>query len=177
MNSICFGGCLVSDPIFEAGKIGAHDKAYSRLAHNRPGSNKVDYADFVCWGGTARALVDLCKKGKKLYLTGRLQTSNFQKEDGSWVNRFEINCSSITYGPDAKPKQAAPEVAPEVATPAATSNEATAVALQALQTLLAQASVAVPTATNIATSTEEALIESAEDAPFGADPEKYDIPL
>ena len=104
MNSVNIVGRLVAVPIFTKGDKpdGSNDRAWGRIACNRPGSKEADFIPFVCWGATARALAQYGLKGKELGLEGRLTTRSTPKEDGTYDNYAEINCRSVSYGADAK---------------------------------------------------------------------------
>jgi single-strand DNA-binding protein len=129
LNRITIIGRLVADPEFKKGsnQDGSNDRIWSRIAVNRPGNDEADFVPFVCWGATARAVSDHCKKGKVLILDGQLRTRSSQREDGSWDNYFEVNCNNVYFGPDAKNTKQAP--APAVAPGAPALDPATAVAL------------------------------------------------
>jgi len=149
LNRITIIGRLVADPEFKKGSNpdGSNDRVWSRIAVNRPGSDDADFVPFVCWGPTARAVSDHCKKGKVLILDGNLRTRSTQRADQSWDNYFEVNCSAVYFGPDAKGTKNAAAPA-QAAAPAPVAPAMDAATAQALATLLAnaQAQVAQPAA-------------------------------
>jgi len=111
LNRITIIGRLVAAPDYTRGskEDGSNDRVWGRIACNRPGSDEADFVPFVCWGKTARAVAKFCGKGKVLILDGRLATRSKQREDGTYDNYAEVNCSAVYFGPDAK------NVTPEVA--------------------------------------------------------------
>jgi len=123
LNRITIIGRLVSNPDFTKGSDESRDRVWGRIAVNRPGSDTADFVPFVAWGGTARAVAEHCSKGKVLILDGQLRTRSTERTDGSYDNYFEVNCSAVYFGPDAKnvkpdaPKTAAPkaQAAPSLA--------------------------------------------------------------
>lgn len=137
-------GRLVADPEFKksTGAEGTHDRVWSRIAVNRPGSKEVDYFPFVCWDANARAVSNHCKKGKVLILDGQLRTRSVQREDLSWDNYFEVNCDAVYFGPDAgyAKNTAAPAQNP---TPPPI-DQATALALQQFLTQMQETAKATP---------------------------------
>lgn len=120
LNRVNIIGRLVATPTFTKGdkEDGSNDRVWGRIACNRPGSEDADFVPFVCWGKTARAVAQYCGKGKVLILDGRLATRSKQRDDGSYDNYAEVNCSAVYFGPDAK--NVTPEVAaaPAAQTPA-----------------------------------------------------------
>ena len=104
LNSVHIIGRLVAVPIFTKGDKpdGSNDRAWGRIAANRPGTKEAIFVPFVCWAGTARALAQYGLKGKELMLEGYLSTRSTPKEDGTYDNYAEINCRSVSYGADAK---------------------------------------------------------------------------
>ena len=125
LNSVNFIGRLTRDPDFtKHASTSDHDRVWGCIAVPRVGKNKdADFVTFVAWGATARAVAEHCRKGKVLILQGELRTRSTQNEDGTYNNGFEVNCSSVGFGPDAKngkvsqpsqPMQAAPEMSQEM---------------------------------------------------------------
>jgi single-strand DNA-binding protein len=102
LNRLNLIGRLVADPEFQKGSTPERDRVWGRIAINRPNSEEADYIPFVCWGATARAVSDHCRKGKVLILDGQLRTRSKEREDGSWDNYSECNCNNVYFGPDAK---------------------------------------------------------------------------
>lgn len=149
LNRFTTIGRLVEDPTFKKGSAedGSNDRVWSRIAVNRPGSkDTADFFPFVCWGATARAVSDHCKKGKVLILDGQLRTRSTQRDDGTWDNYFEVNCNAVYFGPDAKGTKNAPAPAEQAAPAAPVSDAATATALAQLiaQAQALQAAQAAP---------------------------------
>lgn len=138
LNSVNIIGRLVAVPIFTKGDKpdGSNDRAWGRIAANRPGTKEAIFVPFVCWAGTARALAQYGLKGKELMLEGYLSTRSTPKEDGTYDNYAEINCRSVSYGADAKNTAVdAPAVA---AAPAPQQGGDMAAQLAALMVAMAQ---------------------------------------
>jgi single-stranded DNA-binding protein len=126
LNQCTFIGRLAADPEFTPKKTeDGHDRAWCRLAVNKQQKDQPpDYLTFVCWDKVAQAVAEYCQKGKEVTIVGELHTSAEKREDGSWDNRFEINCSLVSFGEDslavknakaaAKAAAPAPAAAPEV---------------------------------------------------------------
>ena len=113
-NSVTAMGRLAADPDFTKGtkEDGSDDRAWGRLAINRPGKDgSADFVPICAWGARARVLADWGKKGKVLLVLGSLRTNNKQRPDGSYDNYTEISVAQIVLGPNAGPKDTAPAVA------------------------------------------------------------------
>ena len=121
LNRITVIGRLVADPELKKGDAAdsSNDRVWGRVAVNRPGSDTADFVPFVCWGATARATAEHCKKGKEVTLDGQLRTRSTQREEGGWDNYFEINCGSVSFGADAKNNKTETAPAPASVAPAA----------------------------------------------------------
>ncbi|RJR31204.1 single-stranded DNA-binding protein [Candidatus Parcubacteria bacterium] len=51
---------------------------------------KVEYHNIVAWGKLAEICSQYLKKGRKVYVEGRLQTRDWEAQDGTKRNRTEI---------------------------------------------------------------------------------------
>ena len=65
----------------------------------------VEYQSVIFFGKTAETIAQYCIKGQQLYVEGRLQTRNWEK-DGVKQYRTEIVGSNFQFGqkPNGKPK-------------------------------------------------------------------------
>jgi len=55
----------------------------------------VDYHEIVAWGKLGEIANQIIKKGTKVYVEGRLQTRNWESQDGSRRQRTEIVADNI----------------------------------------------------------------------------------
>ena len=105
MNKIILTGNLTRD--FEYNSNSSISWAKSAIAVNRPFSknNEVDFFNIVAFGKTA----DFCKKylgkGRRVFVEGRLQTSEYTGKDGVKRMGFEVMVDNIEFG-DNKGKPA-----------------------------------------------------------------------
>jgi len=81
---------------------------------------RTEWHNIVCWGRQAEIAGQYVKKGRQLYVEGRLQTSNWVDPQGVKHYKTEINCrtfqllgrrddaQSSGYSQQSQPAQAAP---------------------------------------------------------------------
>ncbi|MBU1163989.1 single-stranded DNA-binding protein [Patescibacteria group bacterium] len=51
---------------------------------------KVDYHNIVAWGKLGDICTQYLKKGRKIYIEGRIQTRDWEAQDGTKKNRTEL---------------------------------------------------------------------------------------
>ncbi len=56
---------------------------------------RVEYHNIVAWGKLAEICQQYLGKGRKVYVEGRLQTREWQGQDGAKRNRTEIVCDNM----------------------------------------------------------------------------------
>lgn len=96
LNKVMLIGNLTRDPELKYTPSGAGVCTFS-IATNRNWTTdtgeKKDVADFhniVAWNKLAEICSQLLKKGRKVYVEGRLQTRTWQGTDGTTKNRTEV---------------------------------------------------------------------------------------
>ena len=71
--------------------------AIPRSYKNVDGEYESDFIDCVLWNGIAENTSEYCKKGDIVGVKGRLQTSNYEKEDGSKVFKLDVVAEKVTF--------------------------------------------------------------------------------
>lgn len=99
MNKVFLSGNLTRDPEVRYSPAG---KAYSRmgLAVRRQFSKEKDAVDFfniVAFDKTAEFCGKYLRKGSRVLIEGRLQTSNYEAQDGSKRTNTEIMIDNIEF--------------------------------------------------------------------------------
>lgn len=95
LNSVTLIGNLTRDPEMRYTPQGTAVTSFG-LATNRSytmnGEKKdeVEFHNIVAWGKLAELCSQLLRKGRKVYLHGRLQTKTWDAQDGAKRNRTEI---------------------------------------------------------------------------------------
>lgn len=101
------------------------------LAMNRPGQDAgADFIRVTVWGKQAESVCTYLSKGKKVGVTGRLKSGQYEK-DGVTINTVEIVANRVEFlTPREDSENAGPQVeqaaAPEAAQPAAEAQAAAA---------------------------------------------------
>lgn len=94
--------------------------ATNRIWKNQQGQNQQDaqFHNIVVFGKLADLASQYLKKGSLVFVEGRIQTRNWDAQDGSKKNRTEIVAERIQFGPRRAESQSVsqkqkPESAPE----------------------------------------------------------------
>lgn len=99
MNKVFLSGNLTRDPEVRYTQSG---KAFTRMsiAINRRYKDKeptVDFFNLTAWEKTAEFCGKYLRKGSRVLVEGRLQTSNYENKDGVKVNSVEIVIDNIEF--------------------------------------------------------------------------------
>lgn len=99
MNNVVLIGRLTKDPVSGASQSGTASARFT-LAVDRHSKTDPDAADFpscVCFGKTAEVARDYLKKGTKIAVQGRIQTSKYPDENGKEVYRTDVVVLGIEF--------------------------------------------------------------------------------
>ena len=99
MNKVILIGKLTRDPESGTTQSGV---AYCRigLAVNRRFSrenNEVDYFNVVCWRGLAENCAKILTKGRKICVSGSIQTRQYDGQDGTKRTAFDIVADEVEF--------------------------------------------------------------------------------
>lgn len=95
MNNVCLSGSILSPP-----KISYTQKNVCRAAfllgvpRSRGRDKPEDFFSVIAWGAEAEKIRDYCSTDERLELTGKLQTSSFER-GGEKVYRTEIVAEKV----------------------------------------------------------------------------------
>ncbi len=97
MNSCCFTGNLVNDPVFFEGET---PRVLFTLAvdHNEKqddGKKKAEFLDFVAWRGIAEYVHRNCHKGDRLSVTSEARNRITMGDNGQKNYRMEFHVESV----------------------------------------------------------------------------------
>jgi single-strand DNA-binding protein len=102
MNKSILIGNLTSDPRMintSTNKLIARFTVAVNLRYkdSRSGEYKefVDYIDISAWGKLAEKVNDECKKGTRVFISGRIKTSEYVDKDGNNRKGFEVQADEI----------------------------------------------------------------------------------
>lgn len=113
-------GNLTRDPELKYTSGGQAVASFS-VATNRSWTNTdgtkqdaVEYHDIVAWGKLAEIANQVLAKGKPAYVEGRLQTHNWEGQDGQKRNKTEIVAENIIALGAKEARELGASAAPEV---------------------------------------------------------------
>jgi|SRR5699024_561902 len=71
--------------------------AVNRPFKNKKGENEADFIRIQVWRKPAENVANYCKKGSQVAVTGRIQTSSFQGQDGKMVFMTEVVADYVEF--------------------------------------------------------------------------------
>ena len=101
MNQTCIIGRLVRDPeirdLEDGKKVSNITLAVPRSYKNENGEYETDFIDCTLWNGVADRTAEYCKKGDLVGVKGRLQTNNYENENGEKRKNTEVIAEKLTF--------------------------------------------------------------------------------
>ena len=100
MNNVVLVGRLTSNPevVDKSGKkVISVNIAVSRNYKNSDGIYETDFIKCVLWNAIADATSEYCKVGDVVGIKGRLQSSNYEDENGKKHYAMEVVAEKITF--------------------------------------------------------------------------------
>ena len=101
LNQIVIVGRLVKDPELKASENGSKytniTLAVPRSYKNENGEYEADFIDCTLWNGVADRTAEYCKKGDLVGIKGRLQTNNYENENGEKRKTTEVIAEKLTF--------------------------------------------------------------------------------
>lgn len=100
INSVALTGRLTSVPELEktASNVSVvkGNLAVNRNFKNQNGEREADFINFVAWRGAADIIAQYCGKGSLIGVTGRIQTRNYENQQGQRVYVTEVVVENVT---------------------------------------------------------------------------------
>ncbi len=107
LNQTILVGRLTSDPeLYETEngkKMARVTLAVPRSYKNTNGEYETDFIGCKLWQGVAESTTEYCKKGDLIGIKGRIQTSNYETEEGIRKNT-EVIAEKVTFLSSANKK-------------------------------------------------------------------------
>ncbi len=101
LNQVVLVGRLTKDletkELEDGKKVLNMTLAIPRSYKNADGIYETDFVDCTLWNQIAETTSEYCKKGDILGVKGRLQTDNYEKEDGSKVYKLNVIAEKVTF--------------------------------------------------------------------------------
>ena len=102
MNKVILIGRLTKDPELKTTSSGVATTTFS-LAVDRPftnqqtGQREADFINCVVWRKQAENVSRYCFKGSQVAVEGRIQTRNYDAQDGTKRYVTEVVCDNVTF--------------------------------------------------------------------------------
>ncbi len=104
VNKVMLLGNLTRDPELRYTPQGAAVCEFT-LALNRSYTSKqtgqrveeVSFIDIVAWGRTAELSAEYLKKGRQVFVEGRLQQDRWEAQDGRKMSRIRVTAEAVTF--------------------------------------------------------------------------------
>lgn len=77
--------------------VGSGTLAVDRQFKNAQGEKETDFINFVVWGKSAENMANYTRKGSLIGITGRIQTRNYENQQGQRVYVTEVVAESFTF--------------------------------------------------------------------------------
>ena len=101
LNQVVLVGRLTSDleakELEDGKKVTNMTLAIPRSFKNADGEYETDFVECTLWNNIAENTAEYCKKGDIVGVKGRLQTNNYEKEDGSKVFKLDVVAEKVTF--------------------------------------------------------------------------------
>ena len=101
LNQVIIAGRLTREPEVRESENG---KRYSNVTvavprsyKNADGVYETDFVDCVLWDGVASTTAEYCHKGDVIGVKGRIQTSDYETEEGEKKKSTQIIAEKITF--------------------------------------------------------------------------------
>jgi single-strand DNA-binding protein len=114
LNKVMLIGNLTRDPELRSTNSGQTVASFA-VATNRSWNDAqgvrqdaVEYIDIVAWGKLAEIVGQIYRKGRRTYIEGRLQTRNWEAQDGTKRYKTEVIASDLILLDKAPAGEVAP---------------------------------------------------------------------
>ena len=101
INQVTLVGRLTKDPELRSIGNGKHVLsvvvAVTRPFKNQNGEKDADFVRCTIWNRNAETTSEYCSKGSLVGVTGRIQTRNFEQEDGKRQYLTEVVAESVRF--------------------------------------------------------------------------------
>ena len=101
MNKVILIGRLTKDPELRRSNTGmavcSFTVAVNRMGSNQNGDNQTDFINCVCFDKQAENLSRYMTKGRLISVDGRIQTRNYDNQEGKRVYVTEVVATNIQY--------------------------------------------------------------------------------
>lgn len=100
MNSVCLVGRFVRDPEVRYTDNGLSIARFTLAVdrrYKREGEQNADFIGCIAFGKTAEFIEKYFRKGKRIGLTGRIQTGSYTNNDGNKVYTVDVVTEQVEF--------------------------------------------------------------------------------
>ena len=101
LNSVILIGRLTKDPELRytpnGVAVSTFTLAVDRNFTNKQGQKEADFINIVAWRGTAEAVAKYLAKGSLIAVEGRIQTRNYENNEGKRVYVTEVIADNVRF--------------------------------------------------------------------------------
>ena len=101
MNRVTLVGRLTKDPELRYTQSGAAVATFAiavdRIYTNQQGERETDFISIVCWRKQAENVANYLRKGRLAGVDGKIQTRNYEGNDGKRVYVTEVVAESVQF--------------------------------------------------------------------------------
>jgi single-strand DNA-binding protein len=102
MNKVILVGRLTKDPELKFSSQGTAVATFTlavdrKFVDKATGQREADFINIVCWRKTAEFVANYFKKGQLCGVSGRIQTSTYQAQDGSTRYKTEVVADDVEF--------------------------------------------------------------------------------
>ena len=101
LNQIVIAGRLTKDPEIVTTENGKKRTfitvAVPRSYKNVDGTSDTDFIKCTLWKGIAETTCEYCKKGDIVGIKGRIQSSNYENDDGEKVYTMDVIAEKVSF--------------------------------------------------------------------------------
>lgn len=101
LNQVVLVGRLTNDievkELEDGKKVTNMTLAIPRSFKNSDGAYDTDFVECTLWDNIAKNTAEYCGKGDIVGVKGRLQTNNYEREDGSKVFKLDVVAEKVTF--------------------------------------------------------------------------------
>lgn len=119
LNKVFIIGNLTRDPELKTlpsgSSVASFGIATNRIWKNQQGEQQKDvqFHNVVVFGKQADTVAQYLKKGSSALIEGRIQTRNWEAQDGAKRNKTEIVAERVQFGPRKQGQESGQGAAPE----------------------------------------------------------------
>jgi single-strand DNA-binding protein len=101
LNQVVLVGRLTRNPevkeLDDGKRLSGMTLAIPRSFKNAEGEYETDFIEVKLWNQIAENTAEYCKKGDIIGVKGRLQTDNYEKENGEKVFKLNVIAEKVTF--------------------------------------------------------------------------------